>query len=355
MQQDGTLMPGVRAPVAMAFAEGSATSRDPEAASYLDQSALPMEALVMGLFDSSDDCIKLIGRDGALKLMNCNGRQAMEIDDFAAVAGAQWHALWPEDTRETVRQSVAEALEGRRVRFEAFCPTAKGTPRWWEVTVAPIGSPGGGVEALLASSRDITDRMQREQALDTVAKEMRHRLRNAFAVSAAIANASGREAPEHSSFAEGLSRRLTSLAEAQTALLDMDGQAALAPLVHKVLAPSGDDSLTIGTLPDIWLGDAAAKALALALGELATNSLKYGALGTAGQVRVGGAMADDVLLLDWTETRGPREPALQAHPGSSGQGSMIIARMLASVGGSIDSGPTADGYRAAIRIARWQK
>ena len=41
--------------------------------------------------------------------------------------------------------------------FDAFCPTAKGTPKWWDVLVTPIIGSDGKVSNLLAVSRDITE------------------------------------------------------------------------------------------------------------------------------------------------------------------------------------------------------
>lgn len=46
----------------------------------------PIE-LLGAVLDQSLDCIKVIGPTGRLDFMNRNGRCAMEIDDFALVAG----------------------------------------------------------------------------------------------------------------------------------------------------------------------------------------------------------------------------------------------------------------------------
>ncbi len=177
---------------------GTAESRDSDAVDYLRLSGLPLSSVVLALFDQSDDCIKVIDEDGRLKFMNCNGRQAMEVDDFGSIAGCGWAEMWPADAQASVSKAITQAKLGRTTRFEAYCPTAKGTPRWWDVTVSPILAVNGDVEAILSSSRDITQRKINEQSLATMLDEMKHRLRNAYAIGSSIAMISAREQPEHS-------------------------------------------------------------------------------------------------------------------------------------------------------------
>jgi PAS domain S-box-containing protein len=123
------------------------------------------EAFLRSVLDASADCIKVIELGGSLSYMNINGQCAMEIDDFGAVAGAQWTALWPAESAGLVRQSVEQARAGRNSRFEAFCPTAKGTPRWWDVSVAPILNLNGEPARIVSVSRDITQRWLGEERL----------------------------------------------------------------------------------------------------------------------------------------------------------------------------------------------
>jgi PAS domain S-box-containing protein len=108
-------------------------------------------------FEQSPDCIKIMGGDGSLRAMNRNGQCAMEIDDFSAVHGGLWTTLWPESARPKVEAAIESALRGEPGHFDAFCPTAKGTPKWWDVLVTPIVGSDGKVANLLAVSRDITE------------------------------------------------------------------------------------------------------------------------------------------------------------------------------------------------------
>src|SRR5215213_4608892 len=52
-------------------------------------------------------------------------------------------------------------------------PTAKGTPKWWDVQVAPIPGSDGRPAKLLSNSRDITEEHRATTAL--ILSEARHR------------------------------------------------------------------------------------------------------------------------------------------------------------------------------------
>lgn len=107
-------------------------------------------------FEQSPDCIQIIGCTGALMGMTINGQCALEIDDFSAVLGVHWTRLWPEDVHADVHAAIDAGRAGTPACFTAFGPTAKGTPRWWNVLVTPIHDGAGVVRSLLAVARDIT-------------------------------------------------------------------------------------------------------------------------------------------------------------------------------------------------------
>ncbi|MFN3274614.1 MAG: sensor histidine kinase [Paracoccus sp. (in: a-proteobacteria)] len=154
------------------------------------------------VLDSSPDCIKLVELDGRLSYMNRNGLCAMEIDDFSSVDQQPWPSLWPQDTEARLAEALQRAGAGETTQFEAFCPTAKGRPRWWHVTVAPVRNRQGGIERVLVVSRDVSAMVENRKALEDqagrlaceVAKkdaalerqkvllgEIDHRVKNSFA------------------------------------------------------------------------------------------------------------------------------------------------------------------------------
>lgn len=123
------------------------------------------EAFNRRILESSSDCIKLLNLNGQLLYMNPGGLCMMEIENIGPYLNADWESLWEEEMRETVEAAIATAQAGELTRFQGFCPTAKGTPKWWDVVVTPILNPEGQVSQILATSRDITERIQSEAAL----------------------------------------------------------------------------------------------------------------------------------------------------------------------------------------------
>ena len=293
--------------------------------------------VLAAILDQSADCIKVIGPTGQVDFMNRNGRCAMEIDDFAAISGKYWWDLWPAETQVLIRDAVARGQAGEESRFEAFCPTAKGTPRWWDVSVSPLRDEAGALQGLVSISRDVTDRVNAAALRQTAAEEMRHRLQNAYALTGAIINASARGSPEREAFASELQERLSRLGVAQSLLLEADrfGTTDLATLVRRLTEPFGGPNccLSIGALPAIALGEDDVRTLALVIGELSTNSNKYGAQGHGGAIALTGAVRDGTLELDWTEHLGAA-PAEAAR--GSGNGHRLVKRALASRGGDME-------------------
>jgi len=131
----------------------------------------PARDIGSAAFECSPDCVKLLDLDGRLLRMNVNGQCLMEIDDFSTVAGSPWHALWPCENQDRVRRAVDTARSGAPDRFYAYCPTARGTAKWWDVSVAPVLDSQGRPEALVSVSRDVTElHLAREREAEAAAR-----------------------------------------------------------------------------------------------------------------------------------------------------------------------------------------
>ncbi|MBN3944459.1 response regulator [Nostoc sp. NMS9] len=113
------------------------------------------------ILDSSSDCIKVLSLDGRLLYMNTGGLCLMEIDDLNYL-NTEWLCFWEGSYRQEAEQALAATKAGQVSIFHGYCPTVKGTPKWWEVVVSPILDAFGQVERILLISRDITDRKQAE-------------------------------------------------------------------------------------------------------------------------------------------------------------------------------------------------
>lgn len=307
--------------------------------------------MLAAILDQSMDCIKVIGPTGQLDFINRNGRCAMEIDDFAMVAGKNWWDLWPDESRHLIQDAVESARRGENCRFEAFCPTAKGSPRWWEVSVSPLRDESGVLQGIISVSRDITDRVGSRELRETANAEMRHRLLNAYTLAGAIVSSTARGSPEREEFAAEVLNRLEQLSRAQSLLLQADqlGTIHLPALVHRLTEPfhEGSCDLVISHLPDIALGEEDVRALALVIGELSTNSNKHGALGRGGIISLDGSLDQNVLHLKWSERARGEAPA---RPLEGGSGHRLIERALRARGGQLKIEWTDRGPDVELRL-----
>ncbi|MCW8194548.1 PAS domain-containing protein [Proteobacteria bacterium 005FR1] len=117
------------------------------------------------IVESSPDCLKVLDADARLMWMSENGKQLMEVCEFGQLRGASWLEFWDGAAQECAREAVAQAKAGKIGRFEGPCATICGTPKWWNVVVAPIFDERGEVAQLLSVSRDITEQKRVETAL----------------------------------------------------------------------------------------------------------------------------------------------------------------------------------------------
>lgn len=134
------------------------------------------EEFLQRLISSSADCIKVLDLQGRLLYISMGGQALMEIDDFSVFMNAQWWDFWQETYSHTARSAVETAKAGNIGNFQGYCPTAKGTPKWWDVVVTPIMDAEGKPEKLLSISRDITQRKQAEEALRASKDELEMRV-----------------------------------------------------------------------------------------------------------------------------------------------------------------------------------
>ena len=136
---------------------------------------------------------------------------------------------------------------------------------------------------------DVTGRKQAEEGHELLAGEMSHRVKNLLAIASGLTAITSRSAATTADMARDLTHRLTALGRAHDLVRPLPGQegkaALLGDLFAVLLAPYDDMGAFSGrirvSVPRMGVGEAAATTLALVIHELATNSLKYGALSVA--------------------------------------------------------------------------
>lgn len=199
--------------------------------------------------------------------------------------------------------------------------------------VAVVHLLNSKVESLLYE-RDRNEGLLQDSALgelhlEQLNVELRHRLKNTFAVIAGLVSQSARYSADVPSFANALSGRLAAMGTAMDLVATRSFLgASLNELVVdtlKPLVPPGTSRMTIQGAEGIVPGDVA-NALALTLHELGTNAIKYGAWsGDRGAVHVSWTFdrlneEDAQFELVWEERGGP--PVTQ--PDRRGLGSLLI-------------------------------
>ena len=131
--------------------------------------ALDPAALGLQLFEASPDCVKLLDAGGRIVAMNHNGQRAMQIPDMAQVVGNVWSTLWPAASRADIEAAILAARSSGNGHFRGPCPTAAGTPKWWDVTVSAVGAPSDG---LLVVSRDITAQVHADAERERLLRQL---------------------------------------------------------------------------------------------------------------------------------------------------------------------------------------
>ena len=204
---------------------------------------------------------------------------------------------------------------------------------------------------------DVTGRKQAEEGHELLAGEMSHRVKNLLAIASGLTAITSRSVGTTGDMARELTQRLTALGRAHDLVRPLPGEegkaALLGDLLSVLLAPYDDLGAFAGrirvSVPRMGVGEQAATTLALVVHELATNSLKYGALSTeTGTLDVSCSAHDVELVIAWTEQGGPPvvEPA-----NSDGYGSKMIARAVArQLGGSIERDWSPQGLVVRIRM-----
>ena len=79
---------------------------------------MTIEDFLIGIFESSIDCIEVLNLDARLLLMNRGGLRAMGMSDLCSLAGRSWVLYWAEQDREATQAAVQSAKAGEIGRLQ---------------------------------------------------------------------------------------------------------------------------------------------------------------------------------------------------------------------------------------------
>jgi PAS domain S-box-containing protein len=259
-------------------------------------------------------------------------------EDASPSAGEMRARYWPGEHERL--QAIGQEALARGERFieaEYRYLWPDGSVRWLlmraEIRFGEEGSPRTVVGVLL----DVTARKEAEEKQVLLMREVDHRAKNALAVVQAAVRLT--RAPDLESYRRTIDGRVSSLARAQTLLSeDRWSGADLRGLIRGELAAFvGESQRALLNGPQVVLPARAAQPLAMALHELATNAVKYGALSApSGGVVISWCVdrdAEPVLRLRWAESGGPH---VAAPPARRGFGSRVLeGTVRGQLGGAV--------------------
>lgn len=194
---------------------------------------------------------------------------------------------------------------------------------------------------------NIAEKKQAEETRELLLAEVNHRAKNLLSVVQSIAKQTARSTKKEE-FASALVQRLHSLSASQDLIIQGDWIAvSVSELAKKQLSHLGELALARCAMdgPQIRLQPQAAQGIGMAFHELATNSMKYGALSNnQGTVHIEWSLfkdnGADMVEIVWREKNGP--PVTK--PTRRGFGSMVIEKMAAaSVRGEVSLDYASDG------------
>ena len=207
---------------------------------------------------------------------------------------------------------------------------------------------GGANAAVVLYLKDVLARLrEKERQLGLINQELRHRMRNLFAVTSSICSRTAKYSASIAEAVSGIQSRIAAVASAQD-LLGIGEQKTsdlrtLIDAVVRPLAPSPSRLAVEG--PDTKLADSDILQFALVLHELSTNALKYGAWrGDAGTVAIEWHRSSSDLSFTWRENVSLSAPTTTR----TGFGSDLIKR--AFMGGLVEYNLGLDGLKCRITI-----
>jgi PAS domain S-box-containing protein len=357
---DGTPLPHDQCPMAIALRENRAINGMEAAAERPDGTRVPFMAFPSPLRDAAGNV-----RGGVNMLIDITERKRSEeiAQEFALIVECCDDAVLSKDlngiiktwnkgaerlfgytAEETIGRPVTMLIpadrqneepgilqrlrRGERIdHYETVRRRKDGGMIDISLTVSPIKNSAGRIIGASKIARDITERKRSQEHIALLAREVDHRSKNLLAlVQATVHLTKGNTAQELKAAIEG---RIQALANAHSLLSQSRWAGAdLSSLVTEELAPYCQDGKSRVRIegPRLALEPNTAQSMAVAVHELTTNAVKYGALSVpTGHVLVEwSCAADGAFTFRWTEEGGPRVEV----PAHRGFGTRVLERLV---------------------------
>jgi len=250
-----------------------------------------------------------------------------------------WAARLHPDDRAEAEARVRDTMQssgGYEHEYRVVHPD--GSTRWLHARGRFFSDEAGEPLRTLGAMIDTTERREMEERNKVLISELQHRTMNLLAVVQSLVRKTMRGSSDIAEFHDRFDARLHSLARVQMLLsrLDENDRVAFDDVLDAELRAVGarSEQLTLDGPSGVSLRSSSVQTFAMALHELATNAVKYGALAQpSGHLTVtwryeppepGG---EPLLHVDWRES-GVVMPRDAATPSGTGQGRELIERAL---------------------------
>jgi len=255
--------------------------------------------------------------------------------------GSTWgDAIHPEDLGPSMEAWMRSFTTGVPYDIEHRVRLRDGQYRWMHSRAFPRHGADGRIVKWYGTTENIHERKLAGEHQQLLINELNHRVKNTLATVQSIASQTLRNVATVAEGRTAIEQRLIALSRAHDVLTRENWEgASLREIILQALEPYrsyGEARIRLQG-PDVRLRPRMALALSMALHELATNAVKYGALSNdRGQIRIewklDSAGTPPHFALRWEESGGP--PV--APPSRRGFGSRLIERSLAQdLGGEV--------------------
>lgn len=250
-----------------------------------------------------------------------------------------------------------EGGDGIDDSLEVYCRRKDGSEFWAAVYISPVRDESGVVVQHFGSFVDLTAHKNEEHEAEMLIDELNHRVKNTLSTVQGIVHQALRTASDPEVIQESIETRLFALSRSHDLLSrEIWVSAALIDVINEALEPFGvadgraERFLISGE--NYRFPPKAVLALSIAINELATNAVKYGAFSNEeGKVSILWTIESSPdgnrLILHWQEMDGP--PV--SPPTRKGFGSRVLERGLAlELDGTVKLDYFPDGVHCTINI-----
>lgn len=272
------------------------------------------------LADNISQFAWIAGPDGRVVWYNKRWHDYTGLGVADMQIGGRGQVMHPDHIERVVKEFARCIASGDDWEDTFPLRSKDGEYRWFLSRAQAIRDDNGQIVWWFGTNTDITEQREQADQIRLLLLEVNHRSKNMLSTVQALARRSARDEP---GFMGRFEERVRSLAVNQDILVKREWrEVPLAELVQGQLEFAADARGSVRVDgPPLALHPRAAEVIGMGLHELATNSLKYGALSVAGgQVQISWDRQDDGFRMSWQESGGP--PV--AEPERAGFGTRLI-------------------------------